>query len=155
MPPTRIRGAPVTLLGSMCWLSQSHGYSPPAPCRCPVGHGDEQCLLLSHLLYQSPCHKPCSLLHMPSSPCSLSSGIRRHSLSQQFAKSCGGRLCGTDSYRQALPCSSLCKGLWKPSKCLKYNLPSPKGAEKGSHKVQTISHLFPSVFLHLFPSNKQ
>lgn len=47
-----------------------------------------------------------------------------------------GKDAGT--WEGALPCSSLCKGLWKSLECLKYNLPSPKGAEKGSHKVQTI-----------------
>lgn len=92
-----------------------------------------------------PCHKPCSIIHIPSSPHSPSSRLSRYSLSQQFAECHGGRLCGNDSYRQnagtwkgALPCSSLCKGLWESLECLKYNLPSPKGAEKGSHKVQTI-----------------
>lgn len=47
-----------------------------------------------------PCHKPCSLLHIPSSPHSPSSGLSRHSPSQQFAECCGGRLCGNDSCGQ-------------------------------------------------------
>lgn len=47
-----------------------------------------------------PCHKPCSIIHIPSSPHSPSSRLSRYSLSQQFAECCEGRLCGNDSYRQ-------------------------------------------------------
>lgn len=68
---------------------------------------------------------------------------------------CGARLSGNDSYRQdagtgegALPCSSLCKGLCESSKCLKYNLPPPKGADKGSHKVQTTSQTALKKYRH-------
>lgn len=121
IPPTGISHAPVTLLGSLFSLTQSLGRSPPAPHRCAVGHGGEQCLLHSHLLlYQCPCP---FLLTQPfllvtCSPNSPSSRLSRHSWSQQFVQCCRGRLCGNDCYKQeywllegALACSSFCKKL--------------------------------------------